>query len=226
MCESAKVVRTRNLRHKRPALKSLGYEIIDMELDEISTACYDVQYYMGEGDETILNALDGNEDDEYEFRVAFSDLISKAEQLRAAIIDGDVREYFDDCIVGLIGNRYQTIGYDAEEEDYFALTRYEQELAYTLSGKRLMTRTKPEIITIIGQCLGIVVAFLDLRQTYDYLKATMDILRDENTSLLQAVKAIETAYEKADKDSFDPCEKSTHTLNAKIANLPDRIWIE
>lgn len=218
--------RTRSLRYKRPALASLGYEVIDLELDEISSACSDVQYYMSDGDETLLNALDGNEDEEYEFRMAFSDLIGKTEQLRAAISDSDVREYFDDCTVGLIGNRYQTIGYDIEEEDYLGLTRYEQGLAYSISGKRLMTKTKSEMISIIGQCVGITVAFLDIRQTYDYLKAAMDILRDENTSLLSAIKAIETAYDKADKDAFRPYEDSTREFNATIANLPDRIWIE
>lgn len=226
MTESAKATRTRSLRYKRPALASLGYEIIDIELDEIAAACSDVQYYMNDGDDTLLNALDGNEDEEYEFRMAFSEMIWKTEQLRDAISNSDVREYFDDCTVGLIGNRYTTVGYDMEEEDYFGLTNYEQELAYTLSGKRLMAKTKAEMVATIGQCLGIVIAFLDLRQSYDYLKATMDILRDENTSLLSAIKSIEIAYELADKDAFSPYEDSTRKLNAMIANLPDRVWIE
>lgn len=226
MIDSAKAARTRALRYKRPALKSMGYEIIDMELDEIATACADVQYYMGDGDDTLLNALDGGEDEEYEFRMAFSDLIGKTEQLRDAICNSEVREYFDDCTVGLLGNRYTTIGYDMEEEDYFGLTSYEQGLAYTLSGKRLMAKTKPEMLSIIGQCVGITVAFLDIRQTYDYLKATMDIMRDENTSLLAAIKGIETAYELANMVEFSAYDATTREFNAMIANLPDRVWIE
>jgi hypothetical protein len=223
---AAKATRTKALRYKRPALKSLGYEIIDKELDEIATACSDVQYYMGDGDDTLLNALDGEEDEEYEFRMAFSDLIGKTEQLREAICNSEVRECFDDCTVGLIGNRYTTIGYDMEEEDYFGLTSYEQGLAYTLSGKRLMAKTKPEMLSTIGQCVGIIVAFLDIRQTYDYLKVTMDILRDENTSLLSAIKAIEVAYELADKAAFSRYDEATREFNSMIANLPERTWIE
>ena len=51
----------------------------------------------------------------------------------------------------------------------------------------------------MGQCFGILIAFLDLRQQYDYLKATFDILRDENTSLLQQIKAIDAAYDAMDR---------------------------
>ena len=54
------------------------------------------------------------------------------------------------------------------------------------------------MLSTIGQCVGTLIAFLDLRQSYDYLKATFDILRDENTSLLKQIKAIETAYDAAD----------------------------
>ena len=49
-------------------------------------------------------------------------------------------------------------------------------MAQTEAGKRLMRRTKADMIATIGQCLGILLAFFDLRQQYDYLKATFDIL--------------------------------------------------
>lgn len=223
---TSKADRTRALRYKRPALKSLGYDFLSDELYEIATACSDVRYFIESDTETLLNALDGDDDAAFEFQMAFSDLDRKAEQLGDAIRDRDVREYFDDCTVGLIGNRYTTVGYDSIEEDYFGLTRFEQELAYTESGQRLMRRTKQEIISIVGQCLGIVVAFLDLRQSYDYLKATFDILRDENTALLTVIKEIEAAYEVAAKEGFDTYAKATAMFDARVANLPDRTWIE
>lgn len=198
-----KANRTRNLRYKRSALASMGWDAIWQELEDIQEACSNVHWFFDQdGDETLLNALNGDEEDEWEFKMAFADLEAKADQLCDALryqfdwrTRDDPERDFNDCTVALIGNRYKTIGFDVEEEDYFSLTGYDQELAYTEAGKRLMRKTKAEMISTIGQCVGILVAFLDLRQQYDYLKATFDILRDENTSLLKQVKEIEAAYE-------------------------------
>lgn len=221
-----KAERTRNLRYKRPALQSLGYEYISNELYEIIEACSDIRWFVENENETLLNALDGNEEDEFEFRMAFSDLETKAEQLNGALQNWEIRDEFDDCTVALVGNRYITVGYDSSEEDYFSLTSYEQGLARTESGKRLMRHTKAEMISIIGQCFGITMAFLDLRQTYDYLKATFDILKDENTSLLQMIKEIDEAYEKANEDGFCDWDDSVKRFNSLIKNLPDMAWAE
>jgi len=96
--------------------------------------------------------------------MAFAHLEARAYELFETIYElcryeDDFGQVYDDCTVALIGNRYQTIGYDSFEEDYYALTGYEQGLAQTESGKRLMRRTKAEIISIIGQCFGILIAF-------------------------------------------------------------------
>jgi hypothetical protein len=221
-----KADRVKKLRYKRPALASLGFDMITSELYEIQSACGDVQYFMESDDDTLLNALDGNDEDEYEFRMAFSDLIAKSDELYNAMRDSVVREMFDDCTVGLLGNRYKTLGYDSMEEDYFSLASYEQELAYTDSGQRLMRKTKQEIISIVGQCLGITIAFLDLRQSYDYLKATFDILRDENTSMLQTIKEIETAYIEAEKVDFAYYYNESKRFDLVLSYLPDRIWLD
>jgi hypothetical protein len=221
-----KADRVKKLLYKRPALAILGYDMITSELYEIQSACGDVQWFIDSDDDTLLNALDGNEEDEYEFRMAFSDLIAKADALDNAMRDSVVREMFDDCTVSLIGNRYKTIGYDSMEEDYFSLTSFEQELAFTESGQRLMRKTKQEMIASIGQCLGVTIAFLDLRQAYDYLKATLDILRDENTSILQTIKAIEDAYCDAEKADFSYYRNESKRFDLLLSSIPDRIWIE
>lgn len=194
--DGSKARRTRNLRYKRPALASLGYHAIRSELWDIREACADIHWFTDQDNDTLLNALDGNEDEVWEFKMAFADLEAKADSLEEVIgelygWDGDMERTFNDCTVALIGNRYRTIGFDSEEEDYFALTAYEEGVAQTEAGKRLMRRTKADMIATIGQCLGILLAFFDLRQQYDYLKATFDILRDENTSLLQTIKLMD-----------------------------------
>lgn len=216
-----KAMKARNLRYKRPALKSLGYDQIVKELNEMSEACSDVRWFT-EDNEALVNALDGDEDEAYEFRLAFSDLDYKAERLLSELSNWNIQEEFDNCTVALIGNRYRALGYDAEEEDYFSLTMYEQELAHTESGKKIMRYTKSEMLALIGQCIGSLVAFLDLRQSYDYLKATFDILRDDNNSILQVIRDIEKAYEEAQREDF--CVYSN--FEKLTENLPERYWIE
>lgn len=225
-----KAERTRNMRYKRPALDSLGFYSIQSELSDICEECENVTYFIENDEETLLNAFDGDEEEEYEFKMAFSDLEGKTclllDQLREYTEYGRMCDVFDDCTVALIGNRYKTLGFDGEEEDYFSLTSYEQDLAFTESGKRIMRMTKQEMLSIIGQCLGIVIAFLDIRQSYDYLKSTFDILRDNNTSILKAIKEINNAYEEANEDGFRPGSVNTRKFDNLVNNLPEKMWIE
>ena len=232
-----KETRTRNLRYKRPALASMGFDAMIAELDEIEAACVDVRWFADQDDETLINALDGNEEEAWEFKFAFAELEAKVDQLREAMSDnwGYPAQFYetpyyrryDYCTVALVGNRYRIIGWDADEEDYMSLTRYEEELAETEAGKWLMRLTKKDMISTIGQSVGTLLAFLDLRQSYDYLKATFDILRDENTSMLQQIKAIEAAYEEACcTDWWHTKKEAVERFDRLLEALPDRAWIE
>lgn len=220
------------MRYKRPALASLGYEFMRTELWNIRDACENIHWFTDQGGDTLLNALDGDEDEVWEFKMAFSDLEAKADRLEQIIGDyygwdgSRLGHIYDDCTVALIGSRYRVLGYDSVVEDYFALTAYDEQLAQTEAGKRLMRRTKADLLSTIGQCMGILLAFLDLRQQYDYLKATFDILRDENTSLLQTVKEINAAYEAADEDRWRCSWESVLRFEALLEDLPDRAWLE
>jgi hypothetical protein len=218
-------VRASGMRYRRPALVSLGWNTIRDELEEMAEVCEKVTYFTAGGDETLLNALNGDEEEEYEFRMAFSDLAGKLDRLSDALRDSNVRDYFDDCMVGLIGNRYRTVGYDTAEEDYFSLTGFEAELAYTECGKRLTARTKKEMLSIIGQCLGTATAFLDVRYGYDYLKTVFDILLDDNTALLRTVSEIAEAYDAAEAKDFACYAEETKKFDALVSRLPDMAWI-
>ncbi len=233
MTETGKAYRARNLRYKRAALASMGFETILSELDDMRETCDTIHWWSEQDEETLLKALDGDDDDAWEFKMAFSDLEAKADRLFETIYDlaryeEDFGRTYDDCTVALIGRRYQVIGFDTYEEDYFHLTSYDGELAQTESGKRLMRKTKAEIISTIGQCLGILISFLDLRQQYDYLKATFDILRDQNTSMLQQIKEIEKVYlEMVMVDEYgDKSADAERRFDRLLAALPDRAWIE
>lgn len=226
-----KELRTRALRYKRPALASMGYEHIQKELEEIAEACNDVAWFAGDRD-ALTAALDGSDEEANEFMIACSDLSSQAGLLLEQLYevgeydpDGVARMY-DDCTVALIGNRYDTVGFDTLQEDYFSLTAYDTELACTEAGKRLTHYTKAEMLSIIGQSVGILVAFLDVRQRYDYLQATLDVLRDESSSVLQAVKNINAAYEKAEMAGFQDFRQEAQEFERLLRAVPERMWVE
>ncbi|MCD8308799.1 MAG: hypothetical protein LUD19_03005, partial [Clostridia bacterium] len=187
-----------------------------------------VEYYIASDEDTLLAVFDDNEDEFDEFKMAFTTLSLKCEELLDCIggYEDDVKNIFDDCTVSLLGNRYKMVGFDDYEEDYFSLSKYEGELAETESGKRLMRLTKKEMIATIGQCMGILIAFYDLRAEYNKLETVMNILRDENYGMLQTVKAVEESYKKAAKAKFDSNEKDVWDFDKLTERLPQRIWVE
>ena len=221
----SKAERTRGLRYKRPALMSMGWEAMTEEIQTILDACSDVQWYIDNDDDTLLNALEGSEDEYWEFKMSFSALSSKAYELYEAVFESGLDgETYDTCTVALLGDCYRMIDYGEYEEDYTALTGVMRDYAQSEAGKRLMRKTKTEMIDTIGQCVGILVAYLDLRQQYDYLNATMQILRDENTSLLQIVREIDEVYEAAMNEYASDLERQR--FEQLLKNLPDRAWVE
>jgi len=222
-----KAEKARAMAYKRPALGSMGFHAIMDELSDIQAECDEVQYWIDSEDGTLLDAFDGDTEQEWEFKMAFADLSAGCYNLLDVLYDWGDAEDFDDCTVALIGNRYDLVGYDGYQEDYFSLTGYEAELAQTEAGKRLMRLTKAEMIAHIGQALGTLLAYYDLRQKYDYLKAAMDVLRDENHSIIQRLKDIDAAYRKAADCKWRyEAEPLWEAFERLTKDLPDRVWVE
>ncbi len=225
MIKADKARKAKEMRYKKPMLATLGYSYITDRLWEMVEYEADVKYLIDS--DALLEALDGDEEEEYEFRMAFSDLYAKSSRLQEELSDhfnGDISEYFDDCTVALIGNRYRLEGYDVEEEDYFSLSQYEERLACTEAGKRLMRHTKGEIISMVGQCFGILLAFYDIEQQFEHLKNTADIITENNRALLASVKRIEELYEKLQGDW--PSSEDIRAFDEMTAAMPERFWLE
>lgn len=220
-----KADRSRMLRFKRPALASLGHGAIWAELEDISGKCNDIRWWMDTDDETLLNALDGDAEDAWEFKMAFADLECKCDRLLEQLVGWQApdEQTFNDCTVALIGNRYNLVGFDDYEEDYFALTSYQEGLAEGEAGKRLMRKTKKEMISTIGQCVSMLLAYYDVRQRYDYLQAEFDILRDQNTALIDTIKEIERLYEEA--QSSGEWSDNARRFDTLTSILPDELWV-
>lgn len=227
-----KAERARQLRYKKPALINLGYQIIINRLDEMMETCYEVRYTFDSDEDTVLAALDDDEEELYEFKMAFSYIEDKISSLSDEISQldyygfGDLEKMFDYCTVALIGNRYQLVGFDDAQEDYFSLCGYEKNLAETEAGNHLMRLTKKEMISTIGQCMGITLAFQDIEKQYSDLEFTMNILKDENTTVLKAVKKIDELYDALAQEGFLKYSPEYKEFQKCVEQLPDRLWLE
>lgn len=213
--------RAEALRWKKPALAAMGYDIIISELEEISEKCDDIRWAM---DDVTQPVMDGDADDGCGYRMEFSDLSAECEMLLEQLYETG-GEMFDDCTVALIGNRFELIGYDDVETDYFHLCAWDAGRAVSESGKRLMRLTKSQMIDTIGRSVGIMMAFYDLRQRYDYLNAAMSVLLDHNLDTLHQVRTIEDAYKAWCDDGCRICGDKYYALERQCDALDDVYWI-
>ena len=240
--EEKRMEKAKALRYRKPAVKDLNLASIQEQLTEIEEACADVHWYCDSEDgwDTLLNALDGDDDEAWEFKLAFSDLEGECERMREDLDRLDEWDYDD-----LVGDHFDVFfagigaasvgggmwGFDEYERDYFGLEPgWESEAAEREAAEKLKRLTKDKLIGLMGVAFRIAVQFLGLRSRYADLKAAMDILREQNTALLKQVKAIEDLYEVAEAEGFSKYD-FTRTENEKaldrlLAQLQDRAWIE
>lgn len=228
--EKTKRNKAKQLRYKKPIVKDLNLESIQQELWDIQGECEDVHWYFDTDEDTLINALDGNEDEAYEFKMMFADLCAECGRMIEDLNEEWVPDCFDRFFVAIGADEDYggLLGYDSYEQDYFGLSCSEA-FAEDESKKILKRLTKDELIAAARQCFRVYQSFIALRHRYDCLKAAMDILRDQNTGYLQMVKQIEEVYEKADKEScgfrYQYCKEGIE-LDRILENLPQEAWIQ
>ena len=225
--EETKRQKAKQLRYKKPIVKDLNLATIQEELWDIQDECENVHWYFDSDDDTLINALDGNEDEAYEFRMMFGDLCAECEQMRNDLDQEWVPDCFDRFFVAAgAGESYGgLLGFDSYEQDYFGLSCTDA-WAEDESKKALKQMTKDELIAAARQCFKVYASFMALRHRYDCLKAAIDILRDENTGYLKMVKQIEELYEKAEADRFYKYGEATRDLERFFEALPQEAWIQ
>lgn len=188
--------------------------------------CDNVKYYFEDDEETLLNALDGDEDEAFEFRMMFSDLCTEAEQMLYDLKNEYVPECFDDFFV-TVSKGESLFGWDSFESDYMGICgTWEEEQARCESRKRMMRFKKEEILEIAQICFKVFMSYMGLQHRYDCLKSAMDILRDENTKYLQVVKKINEIYDKADEDGMYSGYESYKKLDDLANQMPAIAWLQ
>lgn len=228
--EEMKIQKAKQLRYKKPIVKNLNLDTITENLWDIQAECEDIRWYTDseDGTDSLINALAGDEDEAYEFKMAFGDLCAECDKMRSDLEEEWVPECFDIFFVAAgAGNLYGgLLGYDSWEQDYFGLSCSDS-FAEDETKKKLKQMSKDEIIAAARQCLKVYHAYIGLRNRYDSLKAAIDILRDQNTGVLQAIKEIEKLYEEASKKHgiYAEFSKEWREFERYTDTLPQEVWI-
>lgn len=218
------------LRYKKPIVRELNLSFIQQDLWDIQAECEDVRWYTDseDGEDSLINALDGDEDEAYEFRMAFADLCAECDRMSGDLKNEWVPKCFDIFFVAAgAGESYGgLLGFDEYEGDYFGIGCAEG-FAENEAKKKLKAMTKDNLIEAARQCFKIYHAYIGLRNRYDNLKAAIDILRGQNTGYLQAVKEIERLYEETVKDEWSRKEysKASREWKRYTDALPPEAWI-
>lgn len=98
--DKTKRQKARQLRYKKPIAKDLNLMTIREELWDIQEECEDVHWYVDTDKETLINALDGNEDEAYEFRMMFGDLCAECERMLEDLDEAWIPDCFDQFFCG------------------------------------------------------------------------------------------------------------------------------
>ena len=220
--DETKQEQARSLRYKRPALALMGWETITSELSEIQSACDDVSYSMSV--DSILDAFDGDEERAWEFQMALQIFRRSANSYPTAYMTmtncQNILTTAPSPLSETVTNRSATM---TTRKIITSSPTTKKSLHNPKPGRASAAGLKKDMLTNIGQCMGVLLAFYDLRQQYDYLKTELDILRGENAAVLQTIKEIEKAYDR----QSDLMEWQDDPEFEKLLRLlPDRIWIE
>ena len=204
--EEKKREKAKRFRYKKPIARDLNMDTIRSEL------------------------WDGDEDDAYEFKMAFSDLEAELEQFQADLDEEYVTEYFD-IFFPAAGASYAGgfLGFDTYEGDYYGITPYEYAWAEDEAAKKILTLTKKQLLEVAGQCLKIAYAYIGIRHRYDNLEAAFDVLRGENMERIKVTKAIEEQYLKANESSHGfqwKYDAEVRKLEDLIREVPAEYWIQ
>lgn len=228
--EEAKRLKAKQLRYKKPIVKNLNLYSIKQDLWDILEECESVRWYTDsdDGSDSLINALAGDEDDAYEFKMAFGDLCAECEQMRMDLEEEWVPSCFDLFFVAIGAGESGggLLGWDSWEQDYFGISCTDA-WAEDEARKKLKQMTKDELIAAARQSFKVYHAYIGLRNRYDSLKAAIDILRDQNTGYLQAVKEIEKLYEAVTANVYAQHTYSKESQDWKryTDTLPQEAWI-
>lgn len=220
--------KAKQLRYKKPISRNLNLEQIKSELWDMQEKCADIHWYDND-EESLVNALLGDEDEANEFKMAFCDLEADLDRFAGELEETYVTDYFD-MLFPAVGADFEGgyLGYDIYEGDYFGLDPYEYSYAESEAAKKIMTLTKKELLEVVGICLKVVHQYMAIRYRYDCLDAAIETLRGQNMEKMKAVKGVEELYDRAEEASnhfMFRYVKEVAELDKQLGNIPQEYWV-
>ena len=226
--EEAKQQKAKNLRYKKPIAREMNLDFIREQIWNMGELISDVQWFI-EDEENLVHALNGDEDEAYEFKMAFSDLAAELETFEEDLRNEYVPECFDDLFPAAGADFFGGyMGWDGFEGDYFGIQSFQYQWAEQEAEKKICRLTKKELLEAVGACLKIYSAYVAIQYRYDCLEASLKIIQEKNLEGLKLVKAIEEQYEKAEEDSNHfqyKYGKEVNKLNRMLAQMPQEFWL-
>lgn len=226
--EETKRQKAKQMRLKKPIVKNINLDFIYQDLLDIQGECEDIRWYTDsdDGEDSLINALDGDDDEAYEFKMAFGDLCAECERMQEDLNDEWIPNCFDIFFVATSNDNDNMMGWDSYEQDYMGIGCSDHWIRED-AGKKLKSMTKDNLIEAAMQCMKVYNAYIGLRNRYDSMKASIDILRDKNTGVLQAVREIDKLYEEAseNKSWYADSSKEWREFEKYTDTLPQEAWI-
>lgn len=123
--EETKRWKAKQLRYKKPIVRDLNLDKIQEDLWNIMEECENIRWYTDsdDGNDSLINALDGDEDEAYEFKMAFADLCAECERMQEDLREEWIPNCFDIFFVAAgAGESFGgLLGWDSFEGDYFGI---------------------------------------------------------------------------------------------------------
>lgn len=226
--EEMKQYKAKQLRYKKPIARDMNLASIREAIWDMGELISDVQWFV-EDEENLVNALAGDEDEAYSFKMAFSDLAAELQQFEEDLEEQWIPECFDDLFPAAGADFFGGfLGYDSYEHDYFGLEPFQYKWAEQEAEKRICRMTKKELLEAVGACLKVYTAYIALQYRYDCLEASLKIIQEKNLEGLKLVKAIEEQYDIAELESNHfqyMYGKEVGKLDSMLDQVPQEYWL-
>jgi len=182
---------TRGALKRKPLHAELNIDSIRDWFSDAYYECSEVAYTANDYD-ALIDAID-DEDEAYEFRMAFSDLQNQFEMFDEALNEVWVPKCFD-LLFAVSGEEGSVFWQEEITMDIMQMDRYDLTDEQKRGREILRRMTKDELLDAFKQCLTIATSYMSLRARYDALKGTMDVVREKNHTYLEAVRSIDKLY--------------------------------
>ncbi len=215
--------KAKNLRYKKPISKYINFDHIIDTLYEIQEECEEVRWYTDNDNDLLIDALDGDEDDAYEFKMTFADLCAECEKMLEDVSFYFQIEHFKDVfntLFAAVEDPDNLFGWDSYEKDYLGIDY--PDIAKDEAYKKLLRLTKQSLVEYAGVSYKILMGFVGLENRYDNLKASMDILKAKNDGHIQTIKKIEELYNKID---FRVYTRNSEDFDRFCSQVPQEMWL-